>query len=677
MNRLGSTSSPYLRQHANNPVDWFPWCDEAFEEARAEDRPVFLSIGYSTCHWCHVMAHESFENEQAASLLNEAFVCIKVDREERPDIDDLYMTTCQMLTGQGGWPLTILLTPDKHPFFAATYIPLTSRGGHIGLLQLIPAISHAWETKREDLLASAQHIIEHMGATRSIDPPLPDSIINDAYAALNNSFDPRNGGFGLAPKFPQPHTLRFLMQCHTNSSRGIIETTLQSIRCGGIWDHVGKGMHRYATDAFWHIPHFEKMLYDQAMMMQACLDAWEYDHLAFARQMALDLFDYVQRSLRSPDGRFYTAEDADSEGIEGLFYVWRDEELAEVLTHDERTWMKKHFHLPAQGNRRDEATGQLCGDHILYTAKPGYDTATFEPIRRKLFVRRELRIHPFRDTKRLTDWNSLMIAACAHGARILNNKALLDQAIDTATCILNQMVYADHRVWHCHRTEEQPVPGLLEDYAFFIQALLELYDTTLDFTWLDHAFALNDTVMNHFADRQHHGFFRTADDANELPARTKSFYDGAVPSGYAVQLHNLTALSRMGGNVDLEVFAQRSIDACASLIRHAPAQFTETLRALQILQSPGTEVVIVGKKDDPDTHSLIQTVRAAPPSHDLVLLLKEPVDDRFITRIPYAKDMHCIGGKPTAYLCRNHACEHPVTDTAELIRLLQINKPVR
>lgn len=655
-NALIHEQSPYLLQHAHNPVAWLPWSDAAFEKARAEDRPVFLSIGYATCHWCHVMAHESFENPEAAALLNEAFVCVKVDREERPDIDEIYMTVCQMLTRSGGWPLTIVMTPDKQPFFAATYIPLESRFGRTGLLELVPRISNAWKTRRADLLHSAGEITAALSEPEEEGAALKEQLAEQAFEEAREQFDPRFGGFGPAPKFPSPHRLAFLIRQDPAAARSMVEQTLSAIYRGGIWDAVGFGIHRYATDRAWRVPHFEKMLYDQALAALACLEAFEAYGDDLYRRMAEEIFEYVQRDMTAPEGGFYSAEDADSEGVEGKFYLWTLDELRGVLSPDELAGVSATFALHPDGNFEEEATGQKTGANILIRSG---EEPLAEPIRKKLFAARGQRVHPLKDTKILADWNGLMIAALAKGGRVLGEPEYTAAARRAADFVLTEMG-ADGRLAHRWRDGHSAVPGQLSDYAFMICGLLELYETAFDFQWLEKALALNDSVLKHFAYPHAGGFFLTADDAEKLISRPKTLYDGAMPSGNSMQMMNLMKLSRLTGRPELEAAADRTARAFAGTLNRMPSACTQALQALQFAQAGAVDVVIAGEREQPETQALIEAVRSVYQPHRTVLLKTPPVE----SVAPFTTEIKPVGGCPAVYICRNSACEPPRTDPA-------------
>ncbi|HEX9596819.1 MAG TPA: thioredoxin domain-containing protein, partial [Anaerolineales bacterium] len=504
-NRLIFEKSPYLLQHARNPVDWYAWGPEAFEKARAGDKPVFLSIGYSTCHWCHVMAHESFEDTTVARLMNEAFVCIKVDREERPDVDQIYMSVCQAMTGSGGWPLTVIMAPDKRPFFAGTYFPKKSMHQRIGMTELVPRVADLWRNQRASLLENANKMMDFLkdNANPKAGDPLGAEVLNQAFQQLSGRYDSQFGGFGQAPKFPSPHNFTFLLRywqrTQEPSALQMVENTLQQMRLGGIYDHVGFGFHRYSTDSQWLLPHFEKMLYDQALLALAYLETFQATGKPEYAATAREIFTYVLRDMTSPEGGFYSAEDADSEGEEGLFYLWREDELRDVLGEEDGDWVITRFGVQEGGNFHDQATGRKTGDSILHLKIPlapasqkqerGEDAEAerWQTIRQKLFDVREERIHPLKDDKILTDWNGLMVAALSRGAAALSEPEYAAAAARAADFILTRLRTPDGALLKRYRLGEAALPAHADDYAFMIWGLIELYEATFDARHLENA----------------------------------------------------------------------------------------------------------------------------------------------------------------------------------------------
>jgi len=682
-NRLLHEKSPYLLQHAHNPVDWFPWGEEAFETARDQDRPVFLSIGYATCHWCHVMEKESFEDSEVADLMNRVFVSIKVDREERPDLDHVYMTVCQMLTGSGGWPLTIVMTPDRRPFFAATYIPRTDRFGRQGMIGLIPKIDEIWKNRRSEVLDSAGRIVSALAsAAHPEGEGSPDTTAMEAaYGELESGYDARRGGFGKAPKFPSPHNLLFLLRYWRRSGDAkaleMVETTLRAMRRGGMFDHVGFGFHRYSTDAEWRVPHFEKMLYDQAMLALAFTETWQATGKSFYRDTAEEVFAYLLRDMTTPDGGFCAAEDADSEGEEGRFYVWRQEEIRDALPKEEADLAIRAFGVTPEGNFLDEATGKRTGANILLHAQgseaSGEDDSgrRLEAVRRKLFGRRERRERPLRDDKILTDWNGLMIAALAHSARAFGEPRYAEAAGRAAGFLRERLCRPDGQLLHRYRDGEAGIEAHLDDYAFLIWGLLELYEAGFDEAHLAWALELADGMRDRFEDEERGGFFFTAKDGEPLIVRKKETQDGAVPSGNSVAALVLLKLARLTGRTDLEESAWGVFRALGGIVERVPSAFTFLLSALDFALGPTREVVIVGAEKDEDTRSLLDAMRPRFLPGTVVLLRPVNRDTAPIDRLaPFVRHHEMVSGKAAAYVCTDQACTAPVTAPGDLLTAL-------
>ena len=673
-NRLAQEKSPYLLQHAHNPVDWYPWGEEAFEKARADDKPIFLSIGYATCHWCHVMEHESFENEEIAALMNEAFVCIKVDREERPDIDNIYMTVCQMMTGSGGWPMTIVMTPEKKPFFAATYIPPEGRFGRIGMKQLIPRLSDAWENRRDEVLNSASEITAVLGkqTAQGSGAELEPKLLEAGRKELMRRYDKRHGGFGSQPKFPTPHQLVFLLQHGDDEGIAAVEHTLEEMRKGGIFDQLGFGFHRYSTDREWLVPHFEKMLYDQALLAIAYTEAYELTGKEFYAEVAKEILTYVQRDMTAPEGGFYSAEDADSEGEEGLFYVWTAAEMKELLG-DDHGFISTAWNIAEAGNFRDEASGKMTGKNIPHLSKllGADDAERLSAPRKKLFDVREKRIHPLKDTKILTDWNGLMIAAFAKAARAFGNDGFLQTAIAANAFAEAEMKQENNGLWHRYRDGHKAIQGHLEDYAFMIFGLLELYESTLDIHYLETALKYNEILSASFVDPSGGGYFMTADDAEKLIVRPKELYDGAIPSGNSVQMLNLLKLARLTGRSELERQAVETGKAFSESMTRSPSGFSQALIALGFAHGDTLEIVVVGDRDSEETRKMLETISMVYKPGKVVLF-KDSADTGKLAQIaPFTKEQGMVDGKTTVYLCRNFACEQPINSLEELKKRLK------
>jgi uncharacterized protein YyaL (SSP411 family) len=690
-NRLINEKSPYLLQHANNPVDWYPWGEEAFEKAESQNKPIFLSIGYSTCHWCHVMEKESFEDEKVAKLLNENFICIKVDREERPDIDNLYMTVCQMLTGSGGWPLSIIMTPDKKPFFAATYIPKESRFGMAGLLDLIPKIAKVWSKQRGEILNSAEQVAATLKWYPQVSKgeELDASILDSAYGDLLNSFDENYGGFGSAPKFPSPHNLIFLLRYWKKTghdkSLHMVEETLKKMRNGGIWDHVGFGFHRYSTDRFWLVPHFEKMLYDQAMMALAYTEAFYATGKSEYRETAEEILQYVLRDMTSSEGGFYSAEDADSEGEEGKFYLWTQKELEEVLG-EEAELIKSVFNVSDAGNFLDEIKGKKTKKNILHLKKSYSDFAKdmglppekfmehVDKARKILFENREKRVHPHKDDKILTDWNGLMIAAFARAGFVFNEPQYTQASKKAAEFIITNMVEQGSGLLHRFREGEAAISAFLDDYAFFVWGLIELSESTFNVKYLNHAIEYTKYMIEHFWDEEGGGFYSTSDFAEHLLIRHKIGYDGAIPSGNSIAMLNLVRLARITGNSELEDRAQNVNLAFSRDTKSHPLSHTQFLTALDFLMGPSFEVVIVGDLDAEDTQNILDLFRENYVPN-MVLLHKITDESANIDSIsPFTNNMTKINGKTTVYVCRNFSCELPTNNKEKILKMLDVNK---
>ena len=693
-NRLKFEKSPYLLQHADNPVDWYPWGPEAFEKARRENKPIFLSIGYSTCHWCHVMEHESFEDPDVARLMNEVFVSIKVDREERPDLDNIYMTVCQMMTGSGGWPLTIIMTPDKRPFFAGTYFPKENRLGRIGMLDLIPRIKEIWIKQYDEVVQSAGQITAALQQYSHEAPgeELGEATLRTAFEQLAQRFDEEHGGFGNAPKFPTPHNLLFLLRYwrRTGNEKALkmAGKTLQAMRRGGMYDHVGFGFHRYSTDRLWLVPHFEKMLYDQALLAMAYVEAYQATGKGEYRETAREVFSYVLRDMRSPTGAFFSAEDADSEGEEGKFYLWTEGEIRQVLSAEEADLIIMVFNVEKQGNFPEEATGKKRGRNILYVKKGLHEIASdlkipeqklkirLENARERLFAAREKWIHPHKDDKILADWNGLMIVALAKGARVLDEPHYAAAAKGALNFILQNMRNPDGRLLHRYRDGQAALPANVDDYAFLIWGMLELYETTFEVRYLQTALKLNDDLLKHFWDDSAGAFYFTADDAEKLLVRQKDIYDGAIPSGNSVAALNLLRLGRITANTNFEEKAVKIGRAFSKAVQQSPSAYTQLMLAVDFAIGPSYEVVIAGNSRAEDTNAMIRTLRAHFVPNKVVLLRPSEEESPDITRLAeYTKYQSSIDGKATAYVCLNYNCKLPTTDSGKMLELLDVKRP--
>ena len=672
VNRLAKESSPYLLQHKNNPVDWYPWGDEAFQKALELNRPIFLSIGYSTCHWCHVMEEESFEDEQVAQLLNDNFISIKVDREERPEIDHLYMTVCQAMTGKGGWPLTIIMTPDKYPFFAGTYFPKKGRMGRPGMIELLPAISDAWVNKKDELIQSANQIKKYLidSNNKELGDQLNQSILTNTNSQFIDRYDKTHGGFGTKPKFPSPHNLIYLLRYHNMSgdktSLLMVEKTLQEMRLGGIFDHVGFGFHRYSTDTEWILPHFEKMLYDQAMLTLAYTEAYQITNNQLYKDTAEEILYYVQRNMTDKRGGFYSAEDADSEGEEGLFYLWTIDEIKNILSNVESELLINTYGLNKEGNYDDEATGNRTEKNILYLKEPINNIELknrLNQIIKKLYQARKKRIHPLKDDKILTDWNGLMIAAYAKAGDVFNSDDYIQQAEKSAQFILKNLTDNNGRLLKRYRNGNAGVDAHLDDYAFFIWGLLELYEATFNVTYLSEAIQLSNIMVDEFWDVTNGGFFLGGEKSEKLIVRAKTGYDGAMPSGNSVAAMNCSKLNRITGETKWAEISDKIFITFSNEIQQTPSGYASMVNAFLFNTDNPKEIVIVGSGKDSDTISAIEKIKSEYVPNKVIIF--KDTDDELNKLSPLAKwtvTQETIDEKTTYYICQDFACKIPTTD---------------
>jgi len=689
-NRLIHESSPYLQQHAHNPVDWYPWGEEAFDKARQENKPILLSIGYSTCHWCHVMAHESFEDPKVAALINRVFVPIKVDREERPDIDQVYMTVAQVMTGSGGWPLNIMMMPDKRPFFATTYIPKQSRYGRMGLMELIPRVEQAWREQRQQISDSAGQITSALSQINDVNATKGEigaEALGQAFKQLLRNYDGEHGGFGRSRKFPRPHNLRYLLRHWQRSgdarALAMAEHTLDAMRRGGIYDQVGFGFHRYATDPAWRVPHFEKMLYDEALISMAYIEAYlATDDRSYA-DTAREIFTYVLRDMTLPEGVFYSAEDADSEGEEGVFYLWSQEEIRTLLDEETASLFMQVYDIQPGGNFEEEATGKKTGSNILIQSATWIELAkklnlpearlhrTMVKANETLMRARSLRQRPHRDDKALTDWNGMMIAALAMGAAALSEPQYLAAAGKAAGFILKHMRDKDGRLLHRYRLGDAGIAATLDDYAFFVWGLLELYEAGFDPEMLQAALELNRVMLADFEDEKGGGLFLTADHAETLLIRPREIGDGAAPSGNSVALLNLLRLARITGDAGFEEKAQGIIQGFANSVGASPGDYTHFMMGVDFSLADGVEVVIAGDPQASDTQAMLTALHTRFLPHAVVVLRPEGDGGKHIARLaPFTEFQQPLEGRATAYVCRNFTCQQPTMDIDTMLSLL-------
>ncbi len=646
-NRLNHETSPYLLQHADNPVAWYPWGEEAFEQAKAEDKPVFLSIGYSTCHWCHVMAHESFEDEEIAEILNRNFVAVKVDKEERPDIDSIYMSVCQALTGSGGWPTTVFLTPDQRPFFAGTYFPKTSRFGQVGLKELLLAVNEKWKNNREELLQSADFVITHLEhqalltASRYEKGTLDSKIIEDAFELYKRSFDEQFGGFGPAPKFPAPHNLLFLMRYYEKNgdqeAMNMVEKTLLQMYRGGIFDHIGGGFSRYSTDRYFLAPHFEKMLYDNALLILAYCKAYQITKNPVYCRAAERTASYIRREMTSVEGGFYSAQDADSEGVEGKYYLLEPSEIVRVLGEKDGTDFNRFFDITEKGN--------FEGKNIPNLLKNSHINETMETCLQAVFDYRKKRYALHLDDKILTSWNGLMIAAMSHLYRVTGNPDYLKMAEDAQAFILDKLC-EDGTLYISYRSGKRSGKGLLDDYANEIFALLALYGAALDNRYLEQALEFCDRVISDFYDEEQGGFFLYGREHEQLILRPKETYDGAVFSGNSAMAYNLVQLYYLTGDERLGALAERQLGFMSAESSRYPAGYAMFLVALLDYLDPPEKITAVLK----DRKKMSELPRRIPLG-TVVRVIDRPTEE-----FPLKND------KMTFYVCRGHACQPPTNE---------------
>jgi len=673
-NRLSGETSAYLLQHASNPVDWFPWGDEAFEKAGIENKPVFLSIGYSACHWCHVMAHESFEDEEVATLINKTFVPVKVDREELPHIDNIYMQACQVLTGSGGWPLTVFMTPGRQPFFAATYLPKYSRQGLMGLMELIPLIHKMWIEKKDDVISEASQVNSLVRQSLSVRPGgrLENEILDKAYADLQARYDHEYGGFGAAPKFPIPHHIMFLLRYHRRTGNrdalAMAVKTLERMRAGGMYDQIGYGFHRYSTDREWLVPHFEKMLYDQALLAFAYTEAHQATGHPVFRDTAEEILTYSLKELRTDEGLFAASQDADSEEGEGRYYLWTASEIRDALGEEGYALAEDRFGVREEGNFPEGRDKKLNILHrkpdlscLPAADDPGTGCSRIDGILEKLQSVRARRTAPSRDMKALTDWNGLMIAALAKAGSVFSRQDFLDAARAAADFILSGLIRED-RIFHSYSAGKARFQGGLEDYAFVIWGLIELYGATFIQTYLDAAVRLNSVLIEHFWDRQDLGFHSTSDDDSTPVIRMKTGYDNAIPSGNSVEMYNLLRLSHLTGDPTLRQYAEDTGKAFSRLIGRIPTAYSFLLCALDFLFGPSFHVVIAGDSEKDNTRGMIASVRSR--FHPNTVLRIESGGNRMYDSVE---------NTATAYVCSESHCFDPTTDAETMLSYLEPN----
>ena len=682
-NRLAREKSPYLIQHADNPVDWFPWGDEALAKARTENKPIFLSIGYATCHWCHVMAHESFEDDHVARILNEKWVAIKVDREERPDLDQVYMAACQALTGQGGWPLSAFLTPDGKPFYVGTYFPKTSRFGRPGFIDLTEQLAAKWASDPDIVSKAADQLTQALQDPAEMFTPGPkpgEDALERGYRQLSRSYDSRYGGFGSAPKFPTPHNLNFLLRYHYRhqdpQALEMVERTLTAMRQGGIFDHLGLGFHRYSVDEKWLVPHFEKMLYDQALLALAFAETYQATGKAIFGHVVEEIMTYVLRDMTDPGGGFYAAEDADSEGREGLYYCWTPDQVNREIGPELGQVFCQYYGITPEGNFED-------GLSIPHISRPLTNVAnelglSVEELSRQLadaakqlYEVREKRIHPLKDDKIITSWNGLMIAALARAGRALGRPVYVQAAAKAARFILENLSSSQGGLLRRFRDGRADHDGFAEDYAYMTFGLIELYEAGLDLNHLTEAIRLTEKMLDLFWDDSNGGLFFSGRNNETLVARKKEVHDGATPSANSVAAMNLIRLGRLTGRTDFESKADEIMTLFSRTTLEYPTAHTHMLMAVDFAVGPAAEIVVAGNSGDEVVQKMTRAVhqRFLPRS---VLLHKPdgPGAEELARVAGFTKDLTLVDGRPTFYLCRDYACQKPVTSAEEAESLL-------
>jgi uncharacterized protein YyaL (SSP411 family) len=681
-NKLAHETSPYLLQHRNNPVDWHPWGLEALQRSKNEGKPIFLSIGYSACHWCHVMEHESFENEAIAKLMNEHFVNIKVDREERPDLDHIYMSAVQLLTGRGGWPMSVFLTPDLQPFYGGTYWPPSSRMGMPGFDQVLLAVADAWKNRKAQAMEHAAELTENIaayGALPQSKEPLSGDWLQKAGAALERQFDFGHGGFGGAPKFPHPMDLQVLLRVWAKTKRqgvlDMVKTTLDKMAGGGIYDQLGGGFHRYSVDERWLVPHFEKMLYDNALLTTAYVEAYQATKNADYARIARETCDYVLRDLTDPSGGFYSTEDADSEGEEGKFYVWTPAEIEAVLGSEQAERFCYAYDVSESGNFEGHNILNLPKSLELIAQIKKRELkelrAELDGGRQKLLAVRDKRIRPGLDDKVLVAWNGLMIDALARAAGALGEPRYLDAAKEAADFILRELRKSDGRLLHTWRAGQAKLDAYLDDYAALANALVSLYEATFDERYVDEAIALCEIILRHFADASAGGFFYTADDHEQLISRHKDIQDSSVPSGNALAATVLVRLGKLTGRTNYLQAAEGTFQMASALMERAPTASGQMLLALAMYFGPTPEIVLLGDPGDKDTAAVLSSLRQTFIPNRVVALKRDASGQESSALAPLFEGRTAGAEAPTLFVCENLACQAPVSGREAVLKVIR------
>ena len=690
-NKLQTENSPYLLQHATNPVNWYPWGEEAFLKAKKLDLPIFLSIGYATCHWCHVMEHESFEDKEVALFLNENFVSIKVDREQRPDIDSIYMAVCQMMTQRGGWPLSIFMTPFKEPFFAGTYFPKSSKNGMVGFLDLLPKIKEVWETKREDVLKSAETIVSSLKDVAN--PSIPNSFIvekdmNEIFESLKDFYDEKYGGFGEAPKFPSPQNLVFLSNFFNNTnnkdSLRMIDQTLTSMLLGGIYDHIGFGFHRYSTDVKWLVPHFEKMLYDQATILEALYESYLVTKKNLFLQAGFEIKEYLKSNLQSPEGGFYSAEDADSEGEEGFFYIWSYKELEDALTCDEFQFFKHLYNIEEEGNFLEETTKNYNGKNIIYLKNELKEFAnTFSldeksifsessRIKGKLKSLRDERNRPLLDDKILLDWNAMTISSLSKMYRATLDNDFIELAIKANSFVEANMAQSDNLFFHCYRGGKVSIDGFLDDYSFYTKSLIDLYESTLNPEYLNKAITCCNSMIDIFWDDENGLFFLAKEDSKDLIVRQKNLLDGAIPSGNSTALFSLLKLSMYQGDESLFKKAELLSSKLGEMAKKFPINLGQFLANQYLFYGDEVQIVVTSELDSLDSNQELfkYLINLKVNKKTIFHINSEKVREEFIKISDKYSFLPNSSKEIKIYVCSGFTCKNPVSTLDELKEIL-------
>ncbi len=682
-NRLINETSPYLQQHAHNPVDWYPWGDEALNKAKEEDKPIFLSIGYSACHWCHVMERECFENEEIAALMNKYFINIKVDREERPDLDEIYMSAVQGLTGQGGWPLSVFLTPDLKPFHGGTYFPPQDMYGRPGFPRVLQAIATHYEENRDDINQAASRLAEYVEQVTNIQPGKTEinyDLIQSSYEEMNRRFDEMRGGFGTEPKFPHSMDLSLLLRYYhrtgDENALKMVELTLEKMARGGMYDQIGGGFHRYSTDARWLIPHFEKMLYDNALLAKTYLEAYQLTQKPFYKRIAKETLDYVLREMTSPEGGFYSTQDADSEGKEGKFFIWTPDEIHGVLGDEKGKIVCRYYGVDESGNF-EHGTSVLHVSEEPETVAKRFDIDVEElnqiikEANCKLFAEREKRVKPGRDEKILTDWNGLMISTMAFAGNVLDEPRYAKAAGDACDFLFDKLM-DDGRLLHTYKDGKAHTSAFLSDYSSVINGLIDTYETNRNPKRLEQAIHLNKAMIERFWDEGQGGFF-VSDDSHETPvARSKSPLDNAVPSGNSIAVLSLLRLSEMTGEIDYRAKAETSLQFFSDLMKQIPAGFAQMMCALDFLLASPKEIVLTAHEQNAiDDFQKALFSRFIPDK--VVLYADSQSRDQLEAISPVAKDKKPLDGQTTAYVCQNFTCKEPVLSIDALMDQLEVS----